>query len=501
MEADVKERARRQRSGQVLIIFAFGLVGILAIAALVFDIGADLVERRTQQKGADAAALAGARYLTDDGCKGVYTLAACPAAHQAAVELATKNSYTDGGVVDVTVKIPPGPESNFHNQPGHIQVTVTSTRATFFAGVLGIPTTRVSTIAVARNANDLSVAHSMIALAETDCQAAKFGGNGTVTVEGSIQVDSTCPNEALFGAGGNVTVHAPACYVVGGYKYNIKSDVDCDYPSPGLDPPTSGVEPAGDPLASLRGPSLAGAGSGAAVRVEAGSGTPDSCPIYAAPLPPDMTDAGTMENPKTCKFTNGDTTYRLYPGVYWGGIAITGKAGMVIYMEPGIYYMAGGGFSITGNDLTLTTVATGGTTAGGGILLYNNDDPYFRTVCADPSYASAGCIGAIRIAGTGSPTDVIHMEPYEFDPYKNILIYQERNATRQPGLDINGEGRVLELSGTIYAPEANIKLAGNGESIATQIISNTWDVTGNGNLTITYDADSLVKFRGTGLVQ
>lgn len=491
---------RHDPRGQVLVIFAFGLVAILAIAALVFDIGSDLVERRTQQKGADAAALAGARYLTTTPCKAAWTLGACYEAWQAAEELALKNAYTDGAAVDVVVKIPPGPESNFYNQPGHIQVTITKTRPTIFAGLLGIPTSRVSTIAVARNANDLSVAHSMIALEETGCQAAKFGGNGTVTVEGSIQVDSSC-STALFGAGGNVTVHAPACYVVGGYQYNTKSDVDCDYPSPGLDPPTSGITPAGDPLASLRGPTLAGAGSGAAVRVEAGTGTPDGCPIYAAPLPPDTTNAGTMESPRTCKITNGNTTYRLYPGVYWGGIAITGKAGMTIYVEPGIYYMAGGGFSISGNDLTLRTVTAGTTSTGGGILLYNTDDPYFRTVCADPTYVSPGCIGAIKITGTGGPTDVIHLEPYESDPYKNILIYQERNATRQPGLDINGEGRVLELSGTIYAPEANIKLAGNGESISTQIISNTWDVTGNGSLTITYDADNLVKFRGTGLVQ
>ena len=57
------------------------------------------------------------------------------------------------------------------------------------------------------------------------------------------------------------------------------------------------------------------------------------------------------------------------------------------------------------------------------------------------------------------------------------------------------------MSGTIYLPEAKVTLAGNGTSIATQIIADCADVTGNGTLNITYDADSLVKFRGTGLVQ
>jgi hypothetical protein len=57
------------------------------------------------------------------------------------------------------------------------------------------------------------------------------------------------------------------------------------------------------------------------------------------------------------------------------------------------------------------------------------------------------------------------------------------------------------MSGTVYLPEANVKLAGNGDSITVQVIADTFDVTGNGSLSITYDADSLVKLRGTGLVQ
>ena len=496
-------RRRSQEHGQVLVIFALGIVGILAIAALVFDVGIDLAERRIQQKAADAAALAGARYLTDATCKASYTLAACTSARQAAEALATSNGYADGSNIDVVVKIPPGPESHFHNQPGHIQVTVTATRSTYFAGLLGFPTSRVSTIAVARNAEDLSVSHSMIALNPTACQSAKFGGNGTVTVEGSIQVDSSCSTNAIHGSGSNVVVHAPACYVVGGYQYHTRSDVDCEYPSPGLQPPTSGVQPAGDPLASLRGPTLAGAGSGAAVRVEAGSGTPKDCPIWRSGLPPDVSQAGTLELPKTCDLSVNNATLRVYPGVYYGGLKINGNSTKptVILMEPGIYYLAGGGLSIAGGGVTIRTVDSGGTAAGGGVLIYNTDDPYYRTVCTNGSYAGPGCIGAISTTGNGSDSVTIHLEPYENDPYRNILIYQDRNATSQPGLDIAGEGRILEISGTIYLPEANVKLSGNGDSIATQVISDTWDVTGNGNLNITYDADALVRLRGTGLVQ
>jgi Flp pilus assembly protein TadG len=499
----VTNRRRPRSAGQVLVIFAFGLVGILAIAALVFDVGHDLVERRNQQKAADAAALAGARYLDMPTCKAAFSLANCPEARMAAEELATRNGYVDGASVDVTVKIPPGPESNHHNQPGHIQVTLTVTRPTLFGGVLGIANTRVGTIAVARNADEFSVAHSMIALNPTECQSAKFGGNGSVTVAGSIQVDSTCPSDAIHGAGSNIVVNAPGCYVVGGYQYHARSDVDCDTSTPGLDPPVSGVEPAGDPLESLRGPTLAAAGSGAAVHVEMGTGRVNDCPIYNAPSPPDLSDAGTLENPKTCDLSALDSVVRMWPGVYYGGLKVNGNSSrpITIYMEPGIYYLAGGGFQIAGGGVTIKTVAAGTTNEGGGILIYNTDDPYFRTVCTNGTYSGPGCIGAIKTTGNASDTVEIHWEPFEFDPYKNMLIYQDRNATSQPGLDISGEGRVLEMSGTVYLPEANVKLAGNGDSITVQVIADTFDVTGNGSLSITYDADSLVKLRGTGLVQ
>ena len=45
------------------MLFAGGLVALLLMAALAFDVGMMLVERRDQQNAADAAALAGARYV------------------------------------------------------------------------------------------------------------------------------------------------------------------------------------------------------------------------------------------------------------------------------------------------------------------------------------------------------------------------------------------------------------------------------------------------------
>ncbi len=46
--------------GQVLVLFALGLVGLLAAAGIAFDAGRFLMERRSLQNAADAAALAAA---------------------------------------------------------------------------------------------------------------------------------------------------------------------------------------------------------------------------------------------------------------------------------------------------------------------------------------------------------------------------------------------------------------------------------------------------------
>src|SRR3954471_15800974 len=49
--------------GQVLVLFAGAALTLFVVAALAFDTGMILVQRRDEQNAADAAALAGARYL------------------------------------------------------------------------------------------------------------------------------------------------------------------------------------------------------------------------------------------------------------------------------------------------------------------------------------------------------------------------------------------------------------------------------------------------------
>src|SRR5258708_21198948 len=53
-----------RQPGQILVMFALALVGLMAMVALVIDGGYMYVQRRTPQTSADAAALAGAAELS-----------------------------------------------------------------------------------------------------------------------------------------------------------------------------------------------------------------------------------------------------------------------------------------------------------------------------------------------------------------------------------------------------------------------------------------------------
>ena len=56
-------RMGRRDSGQVLVIFAGGLLTLLVIAALVIDLGFTMAIRRSEQDAADAGAIAAARFI------------------------------------------------------------------------------------------------------------------------------------------------------------------------------------------------------------------------------------------------------------------------------------------------------------------------------------------------------------------------------------------------------------------------------------------------------
>lgn len=98
-----RRRPPRDERGAVVVLMAAGLVAIVAIAAMVVDVGSLLDERRQLQNGADAAALGVAQYIGQT-CGG--GAPACPASTllSTAQSLASANArdgYTKVNASDV----------------------------------------------------------------------------------------------------------------------------------------------------------------------------------------------------------------------------------------------------------------------------------------------------------------------------------------------------------------------------------------------------------------
>lgn len=485
------DRADSQR-GQIVVIFAGALILLLALAALVFDVGQNLLDRRTEQNVSDAAALAGARYV--HGATYVYhggCASAPPSmpAVNAACAVAAESGYVDGeGGRTVRVDLPPIAPSAFSGLPGYIEVTTGSTRRSFFAGVLGAANQHVGALGVATNRNDIALPYSLLALDPTGCGTNKINGApGTiVTTNGTVHVDSNCPTDAILLAGNGV-LRAPECDVVGRIQTSGGATNNCTAAP-------SGVLVSGDPLRDLPPPPKPDLP--APVQALDGGTVPSGCPGGSTPA--------TEASPKLCAFSsNGQKNkhFRIFPGYYPGGIETTRG---IVYMDPGIYWIGGGGISVKstgGADGVLVSKAAGdnvGTSPSGGVLIYNTVDPVPSTGCI-----GAGCYGAITLNGGAGAT--LALKPIQTGLYKGMVLFVDRTAAfgGVVDIDLNGGGSVLNVTGTIYAPSGTVTLNGSStDVISAQVICYSFQVNGSGaSFTVDYSPGNLFHLTGVGLVQ
>jgi hypothetical protein len=482
----------------VIVLFAGALLVILLIAALVFDVGQNLVDRRAEQNAADASALAGARYLPGAAYSYHGACASAPGglpAVDAACALADENGYHDG--VDgrsVRVDIPPVAPSLFAGFPGHIQVTVGTQRPSFFQGVMGVTLQRTGAMGVATNASDIALPYSLLSLDPSGCGTNKITGSpgSMVSTDGTVHVDSSCPSGALL-LSGNGVLTAPQCDVVGHIQTSGGAVNNC------TTAPT-GVLASGDPLRNLPPPPQPGAPAAIQPLDLVPGPIPAECPGGSAPA----TDLA----PATCAFTAGGVagkTYRLFPGNYPGGIR-TSKA--ILLLSPGIYWIGGGGIHIQSDGQIISKVLGDdtGITPSGGVLIYNTGDP-------DPTIAAAcaaggtgpGCYAPISLNGGAGAA--LALLPIQSGDYENMVIFVDRALAvggSVDDIDLDGANSTLILSGTIYAPTATVKLNGSDTTadVDAQLICWSFQINGSGSgLTLNYSPDDVFHVRGTGLVQ
>ncbi len=520
-----------QSRGQILIVTAAAMIVLLAIAALVVDIGFAWMLRRQEQNAVDPGALAAARWINDS--TGILDPGNEDEAWRSACFYAKQNGFFggSGGALtcdpsedpqgaQLTVNFPPDASAGqFAGHAGYVQVKISREQSTFFARVLGWSAVTVTEQAVAARQRGETNTHSLIALNPTDCNTGNVHGTATVKIYpipgytgpgGYVQVNSDCgsatsDDDCSNGQGalkidGTALLQAP------------KTSVHGSCQGPGTQPQgvlDEGAAQIGDPLSGLGpptfDPSLDGARCGIGGLPTRSTGD-QAKGCGSNKMPWNFSPDANCPN-----LTAGFKCVELQPGVYYGGWEINNK--MRVKLAAGIYIIAGGGITIKSNGELDSIQAAGANPAP--ILIFNTDNP----LAACPANNDPGCQGDLQLGTATSQLKIVGLLPDQpcppvttvgGCPFGRMVIWHDAGASQANGLiDIEGGG-TLYISGTIYAPTAEVDIEGHAgtncgtgtetQVASVQIIAWEWRIGGTGDLCMPYDPQQLYKLTQQGLV-
>ena len=420
----LRSNSRSRRRGVSLVLVVISLVSLLSIIAVSLEGGLLLTERRNAQATADAAAMAAAadlyyNHFVNNGVDAGGT------AKNSAFVCAAANGYTNDGVnTKVTVNIPPL-SGDYVGKPSYAEVIVEYYHKRGFSSIFG--TSDVPVRARAVTVGMPSAAPVGILVLDPSVKSAfNANGGGEITVTKTpIVVNSTSVEGSISGGGSVIT--APDYQLTGNYT---TSGGGAFY-----GPVTTGTKPMEDPLRFL---------------------------------PPPDKSTMTIQSRNKEQFTHG--THRLSPGVYRGGINASSTANVIL--DPGIYYMDGGGFSFTGS----------GSLFGQGVMIYS-----------EPGNGNAD---GVNIAANGS----VVLSPMTSGIYQGVLFFQDRTST--VSANVTG-GSNMNLTGTFYFANAQLNVTGSAgfANFGSQYVSRTLNVQGTGEVYVDWDPNKVGRTRLITIVE
>jgi hypothetical protein len=519
-------RSSEDARGQVLVISAVALVVLMAIGAIVVDLGMSWLLHRKEQNAVDPAALAAAHWIAPFGTQGQMEAEACFYAQENGFFTADANCAIALANRDLDVNSPPATAAagNFQGRPGFVEVVIRDTHPSFFGQLLGRPVAVVTTGAVAANTEGNSNSSSLIALGSL-CQPPDDGdstvsGGGEIYVHpasgvtdpgGYVHVNANCGavntsgvcdgngNASALGITGGAELTAPHVFVVGACGSGGGGTLTCLATSPCLDEQTI---PIGDPLGDL----------------------PEPWPLLQGSLPvppcPRTSEVNSPSDPNPCTLSasGGNApcptgTCIMSPGVYYAGWDI--KSSVRVVMKPGMYVFAGFGIqTVAGAELSaIADVAADGVTPIDARVTIFSTDHEPGCLAGQPKF----CQGSITINSNGplilkatSDTTCQLVSP-TICPWKGILLWQDDSVVNAPrDVSIAGQADLI-LAGTIYAAESNVSITGGANStgcndaidpicLAIQLISRQWKIAGQGVMDMPYNPDELYQLDQQGLV-
>lgn len=435
----IARTSAHSEKGQAIVLIGFALVAMLGITALAIDGGRLLADRRKAQNTADTASFAGALLIAQvdsgdpsDILHDNETLKDLAIAK--AFERAASNGYNDYDPdVDVTVAV-----SDALFDEGIYYYTVTVEITSRIDGALtpliysGQLTNTVYSIAMVKPIQGIAWGNSLYATAPDECNAILFSGTGDVTItDGGIYSNSNSgdSNCPSIHRRGNSNIYVDKGDIKTAGKYKNSGASGSIHPLPREDEPR-------DPF--------------------------DRLPAADCT---DMDDHGKVK-------INPGTSIVLHPGIY-NGLSISGTDANPTYvtLAGGLYCIHGSGFS-----------TTGGIIFADGVFFYMADGDF--------------SISANSNTFLFAPQSLYDESGYFWG---GMLIYMP--DSNGGTITISGNSSSV-FSGTIFAPDpaspasrTRCKIVGTGETltISSQIICYSIEITGDGDITMTYDANASFK--------
>jgi hypothetical protein len=244
--------------------------------------------------------------------------------------------------------------------------------------------------------------------------------------------------------------------------------------SPVPDNVTFGVAPTPDPLASLPVPAEPPPGSIAQFDAKTQTGLA---------MLTDLVSKGALSQTVAATITNN--IYVLTPGTYdTTNVRLSnyGNGDLLVFNQAsagndGIYYLKDGGFSSQGASIIMNPATSGG------MMFYNGG-----TGTSDKISISGNAAGVVNLGGLTAGN------------YQGMMIFQNRLADEPIAISGNGAFNML---GTVYAPNADVSLTGNGSSqtVGSAVVASTVTLGGNGSITLNFSSGLVAPQRIVRLVE
>jgi hypothetical protein len=411
--------------GQAIVLLAISMMAMLFLVGLAVDTGQLFVAKRTMQEAADAAAFAGGVVLYQGGTQAQATAAATADA--------TKNGFTDGGNVSVTVVSPPTTGA-FSGNPKYVEVIIIEQVKTTL-----VPAQAAFNQVRARGVGGADPQKSQFAVVMLKTSGPCLTTQGA----GAIFVPNPDAN-----TGGMIQANCNAQSM--NFQGTANPAVTDNYPGG-----TRTVGTVSNPLLV------------SGTLQQNASKQPD--PFAAFPKP-SVTGLPTFTN-YVVSNSYCTTPTPLTPGIYAGGI--TNSQNCDIILGNGPFILKGGGFQQNANS---GNIVTAGNSQLLGALIFNTHSNY-------PGPMGSGTCGNIN-AQQGGGFNTWSMAT---GIYAGMAFYQDAMCTNPISVQSNG---AYFFHGTFYAPTAALNLTSqSGVTLESQLVVSEINFQSDGNLIVNYRHD------------